>query len=180
MQGLKLLLLAGLGFASLPAIAVAQDLVTIPKVGTQALPSTADDTIPLDKPWAKLTRAQQAIVRSWYDGLSASDEPPYPIDGLQAIFSEITKVQAAVPVAGAFYAAAHVDARGKADRVTIYELPDPRLKDVLSFILIKTEYKPAKCSGKPCEMDFPIQAGFERPAAAAAPAPADASPTAPK
>lgn len=178
MHAFKLILLAGLGLASLPAAALAQDLVTIPRVGTQPLPSTADDTIPLDKPWGKLTPAQQAIVRSWYDGLSASDEPPYPIDGLQAIFSEITKVQAAVPVAGAFYAAAHVDARGKADRVTIYELPDPRLKDVLSFILIKTEYKPARCSGKPCEMDFPIQAGFERPNAPAAP-PAAASPTAP-
>ena len=102
MHGLKTLLIAGFGLASLPAIALAQDLVTIPKVGTRALPSTADDTIPLDKPWGKLSRAQQQIVRSWYEGLSESDEPPYPIDGLQAIFSEITKVQAAVPVAGAF------------------------------------------------------------------------------
>lgn len=179
MHRLKLLVLTTFSLAALPALALAQDLVTIPRIGTQPLPSTADDSLPLDKPWGKLSAAQQAIVRSWYEGLSANDEPPYPIDGMQAIISEVAKVQTAVSVSGTFYAAAHVDARGKADRVTIYELPDPRLKDVLSFILIKTEYKPAKCGGKPCDMDFPIQAGFERPAGATPP-PAAASAAAPK
>lgn len=152
------------------ALALAAPVNRIPHIGTRAQPAPPSAVeLPLDKPYQQLTEPQKDIVRSWYEDLGANDEPPFPVNGMAPLMADIATVQRRVQVQGRFFAAAHVDDKGNAKTVTIYDIPDARLKQVLAFILIKTKYKPAKCNGKPCAMDFPIEAGFEQPATPAQP-----------
>ncbi len=149
------------GCFSTVALAQGTADLRIPKIGTRAIPGEPDTSRILDKPYERLTEAEKDVVRGWYDNLPAGDEPPFPVNGMKEISENVAKVQQKAHVKGRFFAAAHVDARGHAATVSIYAIPDDRLKNVLAAILIETKYKPGRCSGKPCAMDFPIDVNFE-------------------
>lgn len=149
-------------FASVAGTAQAQvGRLVIPHVGTRLIPVPEETKLPFDKPYEKLTPAEKKLVRSKYENLGANDEPPYPLGGMRAISEDVVKVQQRVLVNGRFQAAAHVEVDGHASKVSIYSLPDERLKEVLSWILLKTQYKPGKCNGKRCAMDFLVDFNLE-------------------
>jgi hypothetical protein len=135
--------------------------LVIPHIGTRLIPVPNETQLPFDKPYEKLTAAEKNLVRSKYESLGPNDEPPYPIGGMHTLSDEVAKVQQRVLANGRFQAAAHVEANGRASKVSIYALPDERLKDVLSYILLNAQYKPAKCNGKPCAMDFLVDFNLE-------------------
>jgi len=143
----------------------------LPHLGTRYIPVPKATELEFDKSWNQLSYSQQRIIRNWYENLDINDEPPYPVEGLAPMYADIVKVQARVAVNGHLFASVTVDATGKATKVSFLEIPDQELKEVLAFIMLKPAYKPGKCNGKPCEMEFPVQADFgsERVAPAAAP-----------
>src|SRR5882757_7099866 len=50
---------------------------------------TWSSKLPFDKAYADLTPKEQAFIRDQYTGLSPDEEPPFPTDGLRAIFRAV-------------------------------------------------------------------------------------------
>jgi len=153
----------------------------LPRIGTRPIPDqrTVADNLPIDKPWDQLLASQQArFRRSWYEDMPDSDEPPYPLNGPAEMLTDIIKIKQALAVTGALFATVLVDERGTAVQVTFHQIPDERLRQVLGYALLKPQFKPARCGGKACVMEYPVMASFEggSPAIAPAAAPSGASP----
>ena len=169
--------------ASTPAVTGLQaPAAGLPRIGTRYIPDdrAASDTVPVDKRWDQLLPSQQALFkRSWYEDMPDADEPPYPVNGPSEILADIIKIKNALPVTGVLFATVLVDETGKGVQVTFHQIPDEKLRQVLGYALLKPQFKPARCSGKPCVMEYPVMASFEpgaaRPAPAQAPAPAPAA-----
>ncbi len=136
----------------------------LPRIGTRFVPGQTEPvSVPVDKRWEELLTSQQALFkRSWYDDMPEADEPPYPLEGPSSLFADIVKVQNAANISGNLYATVLVDETGKATQVSFHEIPNEALKDVLAFVLLKPAFKPAKCGGKPCAMEYPVTASFAR------------------
>lgn len=117
--------------------------------------------VPVDKSYEQLTVAQQDIVRSFYEEFPIWDEPPFPKYGMQGILNSIRSATESLRLRGSLFAVAHVDVKGVVTTVSFYETPDPDLAKAIAFILYKEKFKPAVCSGEPCEMDFPLKMQFD-------------------
>lgn len=144
----------------------------LPRIGTRYVPgtATASESLPIDKPWDQLLASQQAqFKRSWYDDMPDADEPPYPLAGPAEMMGDIIKIKQALTVTGPLFATVLVDEAGKAVQVTFHQIPDERLREVLGYALLKPQFKPARCGGKACVMEYPVMASFEGGVPAAAP-----------
>jgi hypothetical protein len=118
-------------------------------------------SLPLNKKWDELTEAQRLTVRRCYEALGDADEPPYPANGMQDLAIGYEQLQKAALASGTLTGAVLVDKHGRAQNVEIFETPDPALNNPVAFIAMKAKYKPAKCSGQPCAMQFPISIAFK-------------------
>ena len=117
--------------------------------------------LPFDKPYAALTKDQQTMVRSQYEQMSESDEPPYPIDGLGSIYDPVARAQQRLLVKGQFYAMVEVDAIGQPTAVAIHRTPSAKVSKFVAAIILATKFKPALCDGTPCSMGFPVRVEFQ-------------------
>ena len=61
---------------------------------------------------------------------------------------------------GKLFAVATVSAKGKVTEVRVYEAPSQAMGKFVGQVLMVTAFKPARCSGKPCQMDFPLEMRF--------------------
>jgi hypothetical protein len=119
---------------------------------------TWDSKIPLSKTYAEFTPKQKADFLALYESMGPGDEPPFPIEGIKPIFSEIKKAQYKIKARGELNFAVSVDADGKATKVEDYGSSDkPEMTELASSILLMTKFKPAICGGKPCAMQFPFR-----------------------
>ena len=184
LAGLQLLLLKKEGpmsTTSLFLIAVVALLLSsvaiaaaLPQIGTRHIPDDQppSENLPIDKRWEELLPSQQALFkRSWYESMPEADEPPYPLNGPAEILSDIIKVQKALAMSGVLFATVPVDETGKGVQVTFHRIPDESLREVLGYALLRPQFKPAKCNGRACVMEYPVTASFERREPLPAPAP---------
>ncbi|MEO7494300.1 MAG: hypothetical protein ABIT83_23370 [Massilia sp.] len=114
-------------------------------------------SLPINLPWASLTREQQAQVRSQYVRMPATDEPPFPLTGTAGIFNQLADAQQVVCVSGFLDMAVRVDPNGKAVSVDTFSSPSEQLTRFISSVLIREKYKPAVCGGNACVMEFPLR-----------------------
>ena len=120
----------------------------------------AESDMPFDKPYAELTPAQQATLRSAYVAMGEGDEPPFPVAGLKAIYEPITEGQQRLLVRGTFRADVEVDERGDPVAVAVYRSPNRTVTRFVTSIVMLTKFKPASCAGSPCKMGFPVVVSF--------------------
>lgn len=159
-----------LALAACASTAVAQDAT--PRYGLrQQEPDTgthirrefiSGSVIPLDKRYAELTVEQQRLFKSQYEEMDADDEPPFPAEGLRRIYQRIGDAQQKLGVFGPLSAAVQVDSAGQATSVQVFRSPDPGMTQVVAMILMLEAYKPARCAGQPCAMQFPVRLDFDR------------------
>lgn len=119
--------------------------------------------VPINRSFGELSAEEQQTVRLWFDSLKTSEEPPYPVEGLRPIYAAISKAQQLILTWGKIKARAWIDVAGNVDRIEFFELPDPRLREVVTATLFPMKFKPALCAGRPCEMEFPIVVTFKAP-----------------
>ena len=118
--------------------------------------------LPLDKNYEDLSDEQKATLRTAYEDMPATDDPPYPLGGVRRIVEDFHKAGSMLQLAGRFHATVRVDEHGKGTWLQIFETPDSQFNKVAAAILMNNvHYKPAVCSGKPCVMDFPVLVDFE-------------------
>ena len=110
--------------------------------------------IPIDKSYAELSPEQQSQVKANYGNLGASDEPPYPINGLKEISQRIANSDVSASVDGELVMQVDVSSSGEPTTVTTVHSPNPSVARVAALALQRERYKPGICRGQPCAMPF--------------------------
>jgi hypothetical protein len=116
--------------------------------------------LPLDKPYGELSPEQQTLVRSQYEAMGANDEPPYPLNGPRGLYKAMSAGQDRLHARGRLSLLVNVDSRGEAQSVSVMTSPDSRLTTYAAGVLMKAKYKPARCDGAPCAMQYPFRIDF--------------------
>jgi hypothetical protein len=116
--------------------------------------------IPMDKAYAALTLAQQALVKEQYEGMGAGDEPPFPADGLISIYKPLSKAQNSLGVVGPLSILVDIDSEGTPISVSVIRSPDKEMTLFVARLLMLTKFKPALCNGQPCRMQYPFRITF--------------------
>jgi len=142
-----------------PVYAVKQQIATTgSNIPRNAVTSSK---VPINRRYAELTPDEQEVVRSAYEAMRPLDEPPYPIDGLKPVFEALREVQRKVLAEGELSMFVDIDPLGQATAVSVMKSPDPKLTQVVAAVLMLTKYKPAVCSGRPCQMAYPLRMTFK-------------------
>ena len=129
---------------------------SVPHVGTQITAEILRSPIPFNKSYQELSAEQLAVLRATYDKLGENDEPPFPEGGMAWIGKEIAKLPHRSLAHGTIVITVHVDEKGDGRSAAIYKTPDDALAKAIVSIVTVAKYKPAKCAGTPCAMDFPF------------------------
>lgn len=130
---------------------------TEPSSGTHIVREVASSNLPMDKPYAELTPQQQRTVKAQYEEMGPDDEPPYPLNGPRAIVRALAEGRNRLHVNGRLFLAVDVNGSGEATAVSVISSPDERLTQYAAAVLMKAKYKPARCSGEPCAMQYPLR-----------------------
>jgi hypothetical protein len=117
--------------------------------------------IPFDKSYGQLTAAQQNRFKTFYVALGDGDEPPFPLNGLGALYRPVTQGQQKLLVSGEFRADAEIDKDGNLVAVAVLRSPNEEVTKFMANILLLTKFKPALCQGQPCSMGFPVKVSFK-------------------
>jgi hypothetical protein len=117
--------------------------------------------IPFDKPYRELTADQQNRFKLFYVALGESDEPPFPLHGLGALYRPVAKGQQRFLVSGEFRADAEIDEDGNVSAVAVLQSPSEQVTKFMANVLLLTKFKPALCGGQPCSMGFPVKVTFK-------------------
>lgn len=146
--------------ASMPLHAMKEDA---PRTGSMIRRETVRNAlIPFDKRYEELTAEERAIVRSWYESMPEADEPPFPLHGTGRIYKRIAEAQRRLVLNGFLSMFVTVDSTGTPTAVSVLSTPDPGLARYVAGVLLEERYKPAVCSGRPCEMQFPVRITLQR------------------
>jgi hypothetical protein len=121
--------------------------------------------IPFDKRYEELTAEQKAILRSEYEAMPETDEPPFPLGGLQDIYGKIfaTYRRMQFPPEGDLDMVVAISSAGQPVNVAIYKVVnDKTFVEYVAGVVMKAKYKPAVCGGTPCAMSFRVRMRFAR------------------
>jgi hypothetical protein len=104
------------------------------------------------------------LLPARWKSTAQGDEPPFPLEGLKTILDPIRKGQQRLQETGALQLVATVSPQGDVASVAVLATPNKRLSDFAAQVLLLTRFKPAKCGGVACRMDFPVllQMGVRR------------------
>jgi len=129
---------------------------TEPRVGTTVRAEVVRSSIPFDKTYEQMTAEEKEVFRSNYDKLGANDEPPFPLQGLTEIGRELVRLESSGQFRGPLIMTVRIDDKGEAQSTAVYKTPNDDFSKSVAIVAMKSKYKPAKCDGKPCAMDFPL------------------------
>jgi len=118
--------------------------------------------LPLDKRYEELSLAEQSYVKSQYERLGPTDEPPFPINGLRPIFKAIALGQQKLRVVGDLTLFVEVNSQGQPLSASVLRSPDPEMSKFAASVLMLQRYKPALCNGTPCTMQYPFRMSFDK------------------
>lgn len=116
--------------------------------------------VALNLPYAQLPEQDKESLRGWWENIAPGDEPPFPVRGLRDLFDPLRKAHNALQDAGSLFAVATIGSDGKVADVKVYEAPSKKMGDFAARVLLLTDFKPAVCSGAPCQMEFPLRMKF--------------------
>lgn len=117
-------------------------------------------SIALNRPYARLSQADKEALHSWWENMPSGDEPPFPAQGLGALYAPLGKVHDAQLEPGTLFAVATVGTNGEVVEAKVFEAPNAKMAQAAARLLLLTEFKPAVCAGQPCRMDFPLRMTF--------------------
>jgi hypothetical protein len=129
-------------------------------VGTVLPQPVIDGPLPFDSTYAALTADQKAVLFDNYESMAPGDEPPYPLYGVRHLVSPLVSYAETSQATGPLVAAVEVDSKGNAVSVTVFKSPDAEMSRIVSGALAFEKYKPAKCHGEPCAMQYVLRLDF--------------------
>jgi len=120
----------------------------------------AEYVLPFDKPYEQLSAKHQHLLKEFYVEMGETDEPPFPVGGLKALYEPITEGQQRLMTSGSFNADVEIDAHGNPIALAVYRSPNKAVTRFVSRVVMLTKFKPALCAGSPCKMGFPVRVNF--------------------
>jgi hypothetical protein len=128
-----------------------------PSTGSNIRQDTAfSKSLPLNKRYEELSPEERDLIKSWYEPMAEGDEPPFPADGLAPILKALGKGQERLGVRGKLTLYVDVDADGEPLSVSAVDSPNARMTQFAAQVLMLTKFKPARCAGAPCRMQYPF------------------------
>ena len=118
--------------------------------------------IPFNRPYSELPIEFKIAIKSHYQGMGDLDEPPFPLEGLAALYEPVIKVQSQMGAVGEFYAELKVDSSGIASEIAVKRSPSQAITNLVAGVALLTKFKPGICDGTPCAMSFPLTISFSR------------------
>lgn len=112
--------------------------------------------LPLNRRYAELDPAEQALVRARYENMPAADEPPYPAEGLLPLFQTV-QTGPRPPALGQLTLVADVDGQGRVRHVDTFGQVDAGFARYVAQVLSATPFKPGRCAGAPCNMQYVLK-----------------------
>ena len=113
-------------------------------------------TVPPAASWAQLSVAMQNIIKDqYYFALAPGDEPPYPVDGMEAGVPLISQIRNKIAVRGHVTILTTVGADGIATSASVVGVP-ANAAPYFATAGMTLKYKPAMCQDTPCTMIFPM------------------------
>lgn len=130
----------------------------LPRTGSNLRRDALTAALPLNQRYEELSPEDRRRFHARYVQLGPGDEPPFPEDGLIAVYGPLHKaLRLQRDPRGVLEAIVHVDAAGRATQVEIMSSPTPELAKLTILIGMELRFKPAKCAGVACAMGFPVQ-----------------------
>jgi hypothetical protein len=127
-----------------------------PYLGSTVRPDIASNIpVPPGLGFKDLSPEQQQAVASWYPALAPGDEPPYPVKGPAEFLKAMSHVVGQTGREGSITVYVLVGKDGKVRSVTAIGLDDAEVRKFIATAAGLVQYKPAVCSGQPCEMVYP-------------------------
>jgi hypothetical protein len=117
-------------------------------------------SLPLNLTYAQLALADRRRFHAHYEAIVEGDEPPFPLEGLQALLGPILKAQERWATRGQLTLVATIDEHGVAQQVQAIGEANPAMVSFASQVILVTKFKPAVCAGQTCRMDFPLRVRF--------------------
>ena len=117
--------------------------------------------IPINKKYEELSAEEKDTLNQSYEAMGPGDEPPFPADGLKPIHQAIAKAQQKHLFRGELVLIATVAADGNVTQVKAIGSPSPDMTRFASTVLLLTKFKPARCKGEPCKMDYLFRFDFD-------------------
>lgn len=121
---------------------------------------TWSSKIPLNKKYGEFSPEEKAEFHAMYEAMPPGDEPPFPAEGLRAVFNNIKKGQQIVRARGKLNMVVTVGPDGKAlevlDMGGVGGVNALEMTRYAGSVLLMTKFKPAMCGGKPCKSQFPF------------------------
>ena len=128
-----------------------------PDTGSSLRQKIGSSNVPLDKSYGQLNAASLQRVRESFPDLSAGDEPPFPEGSLRPLARALSQLRFKFQGVNHASLVAKVNAAGEVQAVTLKEADDDTLAELAMQMVARAKFKPARCSGSPCEMEFPLQ-----------------------
>jgi hypothetical protein len=119
-------------------------------------------SIPINKRYDELTPEQKQALAAEYESIAPGDEPPFPADGLAPLYGAIAQAEQKLMAQGPMLLIATVGADGSVTQVKALASPSAEMTKFASAVLLLTKFKPARCNGAPCRMDYPVRVTFDR------------------
>lgn len=132
------------------------------KKGTKFRHVEATSYIPFYKKYDELDDEQTRIYGRLYKilterALGETEKPPFPVEGLQAIYKPLIRKNKLVAKNGTVFFIALIDKAGEAESVTVYQSPNREMTEFINILMFTTKFEPATCDGDPCAMEFPFE-----------------------
>jgi hypothetical protein len=113
---------------------------------------------PLKKRYADFTPGEKAGLRALYEGMPDTDEPPFPAAGMRAIIDQVAEISGLYKTYGFVSFFVSIDPTGNATGVRVMNAPtNIEATEAIAHVLVNVKYKPGRCAGKPCTMEFPAR-----------------------
>jgi Gram-negative bacterial TonB protein C-terminal len=130
----------------------------------QAVPGSLDRTpvapaapYPLNKRYEQFTEDEKKILRAYYVSMPDTDDPPFPARGMREIVQQVSTLVGEFDAKGYVTIHVTVNEKGEATSVSLLSYPNLEIAKAIAYVLVKTKYKPASCSGQPCTAEFPFR-----------------------
>lgn len=127
-----------------------------PETGSSLRQKIGSANVPLDKTYGQLNASSLQKVHDSFPNLSTGDEPPFPEASLRPLVSVLSELRFNVQGVAHASLVVKVNAAGQVQSVTLKDANDDSLKEAAIQVLAQAKFKPARCGGSPCDMDFPL------------------------
>jgi hypothetical protein len=119
---------------------------------------------PQDMRYGEMNGHQRSGVRAAYGAaLASADEPPFPLDGMRQVATQISQEHNRTRQAGLLRLIVQVNADGTPSGVTIFTSPSPQMEKFVTEVFTQQRFKPALCDGLACAIPFFYQVQLNVP-----------------